>query len=131
MQTISPIDGSVCAEYELASGAEIEAALDRAVRGQRRWKTVPVSERAATCRRAVELMVARADRLATELTWQMGRPITQSPFEIRRGFQERARYMIDIAEGALADEPPVDVALVPAVPGWIQTPTISCRGPCS
>src|SRR3989442_3502140 len=103
MQTISPIDGSVCAEYELASGAEIEAALDRAVRGQRRWKTVPVSERAATCRRAVELMVARADRLATELTWQMGRPITQSPFEIRRGFQERARYMIDIAEGALAD----------------------------
>jgi acyl-CoA reductase-like NAD-dependent aldehyde dehydrogenase len=103
MQTISPIDGSVYAEYEPASAAEIDAALDRAVRGQRRWRTVPIAERAAACRRAVELMVARADRLATELTWQMGRPVAQSPFEIRRGFAERARYMIDIAEGSLAD----------------------------
>jgi acyl-CoA reductase-like NAD-dependent aldehyde dehydrogenase len=103
MQTISPVDGSVCAEYQRASAADIDAALDRAVRGQRRWKRVPIGERAATCRRAVDLMVARADRLATELTWQMGRPITQSPFEIRRGFEERARYMIDIAEGATAD----------------------------
>jgi acyl-CoA reductase-like NAD-dependent aldehyde dehydrogenase len=103
MQTISPIDGSVCAEYHLASAAEIDAALDRAVHVQRRWKAVPIVERAATCRRAVELMVARADPLATELTRQMGRPIAQSPFEIRRGFHERAGYMIDIADGALAD----------------------------
>jgi acyl-CoA reductase-like NAD-dependent aldehyde dehydrogenase len=103
MQTISPIDGSVYAEYEPASAAEIDAALDRAVRGQRRWRTVPIAERAAACRRAVELMVARADRLATELTWQMGRPVAQSPFEIRRGFEQRARYMIDIAEDSLAD----------------------------
>jgi acyl-CoA reductase-like NAD-dependent aldehyde dehydrogenase len=103
MQTISPIDGSVYAEYEPASAAEIDAALDRAVRAQRRWKTVPIGERAAACRRAVELMVSRADRLATELTWQMGRPVAQSPFEIRRGFEQRARYMIDIAEDSLAD----------------------------
>jgi acyl-CoA reductase-like NAD-dependent aldehyde dehydrogenase len=103
MQTISPVDGSVYAEYDLASAADIDAALDRAVRGQRRWRTVPIGERAAACRRAVELMVARADRLGTELTWQMGRPVAQSPFEIRRGFEERARYMIDIAEASLAD----------------------------
>jgi acyl-CoA reductase-like NAD-dependent aldehyde dehydrogenase len=103
MQTISPIDGSVYAEYEPASAAEIDAALDRAVRAQRRWKTVPIGERAAACRRAVELMVSRADRLAMELTWQMGRPVAQSPFEIRRGFEQRARYMIDIAEDSLAD----------------------------
>jgi acyl-CoA reductase-like NAD-dependent aldehyde dehydrogenase len=103
MQTISPVDGSVYAEYDLASAADIDAALDRAVRGQRRWRTVPIGDRAAACRRAVELMVARADRLGTELTWQMGRPVAQSPFEIRRGFEERARYMIDIAEASLAD----------------------------
>jgi acyl-CoA reductase-like NAD-dependent aldehyde dehydrogenase len=48
-------------------------------------------------------MVARTDQLATELTWQMGRPIAHTPLEIHRGFQERARYMIDIAEGTLAD----------------------------
>src|SRR5919106_6343831 len=102
-QTITPIDGSVYAEFELAGPADIDAALDRAVRAQRSWKIVPVGERAALCRRAVELMVARAGQLATELTWQMGRPLAQSPQEIRRGFDERAAYMIGIAEAALAD----------------------------
>lgn len=102
-QTISPVDGSIYAERELASASDIETALDRAARAQQIWKRVPVSERAATCRRMVELLVASADKLAIELTWQMGRPVAQSPFEIRRGFQERASYMIEIAAGALED----------------------------
>jgi acyl-CoA reductase-like NAD-dependent aldehyde dehydrogenase len=102
-QTISPIDGSIYAEYELASEQTIEAALQRAADAQRDWKRVPVAERAAICRRMVALMVERADQLATELTWQIGRPLTQTPFEIRRGFQERANYMIDIAPAMLAD----------------------------
>jgi acyl-CoA reductase-like NAD-dependent aldehyde dehydrogenase len=102
-QTISPIDGSVYAEFELASGQTIEAALQRAAEAQRAWKHVPVTERAGICRRMVALMVERAGELAAELTWQMGRPLTQSPFEIRRGFQERAHYMIDVAPGMLED----------------------------
>ena len=51
----------------------------------------------------VEWCVARADTLAEELTWQIGRPISQSPGEIRRGFQERALYMCGIAEEVLND----------------------------
>ena len=47
--------------------------------------------------------VAKADALAEELTWQMGRPIAQSPGEIRRGFHERALHMCDIAEQGLSD----------------------------
>jgi acyl-CoA reductase-like NAD-dependent aldehyde dehydrogenase len=47
--------------------------------------------------------VARADTLAEELTWQIGRPLSQSPGELRRGFHERALYMCDIAEEALFD----------------------------
>src|SRR5712691_10422004 len=102
-RTISPVDGSVYAEFELASAADIDAALDRSTRAQRTWKDVPIDEKAAICRRAVASMVSRADQLATELTWQMGRPLTQSPLEFRRGFEERAGYMIGIAESALAD----------------------------
>jgi acyl-CoA reductase-like NAD-dependent aldehyde dehydrogenase len=104
-QTISPIDGSVCAEVELATAADLDAALERAVAAQRHWKRIAIGERAAMCRRAVELMVAQADRLATELTRQMGRPIAHGPMEIRRGFHERAIYMIEIAERTLADMP--------------------------
>ena len=102
-QTISPIDGSVYVEFDLASDATIEATLQRAADAQKRWKRVPVAERAAICRRMVALMVEGADQLATELTWQIGRPLAQSPFEIRRGFQERALYMIDVAPEMLTD----------------------------
>ena len=102
-QTISLVDGSIYAEYELASEEAIEAVLQRGDDAQRDWKRVPVAERAAICRRMVTRMVERADQLATELTWQIGRPLTQTPFEIRRGFQERANYMIDIAPATLAD----------------------------
>jgi acyl-CoA reductase-like NAD-dependent aldehyde dehydrogenase len=102
-KTITPVDGSVYAERELASDALIEACLNNAVEAQRSWKSTPVAERAAICRRMAEWCVARADQLGEELTWQIGRPIAQSPGEIRRGFQERALYMAGIAEGALCD----------------------------
>ena len=46
-QTISPIDGSVYTEFELATPADIDAMLDRAVRAQRSWKDVPIGERAS------------------------------------------------------------------------------------
>ena len=102
-RVISPVDGSVYTEFDLPSPGEIEATLDRAVRAQDAWKRVPLADRSAICRRMTDLMVERADVIGTELTWQIGRPVTQSPFEIRRGFQERARYMVDVAAGALAD----------------------------
>jgi acyl-CoA reductase-like NAD-dependent aldehyde dehydrogenase len=97
------VDGSVYAEFDLPSGAEIEATLDRAVRAHKAWKSVPLAERSAICRRMTDVMVERAEAIGAELTWQIGRPVTQSPFEIRRGFQERARYMIDVAGESLAD----------------------------
>jgi acyl-CoA reductase-like NAD-dependent aldehyde dehydrogenase len=102
-RTITPIDGSVVVERSLASDAEIDATLARAVEAQRRWAEVPVAERAAICTRAVEWCVARADELGAELTSQMGRPIAHSPFELRKGFQERGTYMAGIAASALAD----------------------------
>jgi acyl-CoA reductase-like NAD-dependent aldehyde dehydrogenase len=103
IRTVSPVDGSVYVERPLASDPEIEAALAKAEKSQREWKLVPISERASICRRAVAWLVERANELGTELTWQMGRPIRYSPMEIRNGFQERALYMIDIAEAELAD----------------------------
>jgi acyl-CoA reductase-like NAD-dependent aldehyde dehydrogenase len=103
LRTVTPIDGSVVLERPLASDAEIEATLARGVEAQRRWSEVPIADRAAACTRAIEWCVARADELGAELTSQMGRPIAHSPFELRRGFQERGKYMAGIAASALAD----------------------------
>jgi len=102
-RTISPIDGSVYVERELASSQQIENTLARASAAQREWKRVPVAERVAVCRRMLAWFVEHADEIGEELTWQMGRPLAHSPLEIRRGFQERVNYMADIAESALCD----------------------------
>lgn len=102
-RTVSPVDGSVYAERTLASDAEIGNALARAAAAQKSWRQVAVAERATICRNMSAWCVERAETLAEELAWQIGRPISHTPLEIRRGFSERAKHMADIAESALAD----------------------------
>lgn len=102
-KTISPIDGSVYLERELAWGSGVDDALAKAAAAQQAWRRVPVAQRASICRAMAAWCVERTDTLADELTRQMGRPIAYTPFEIRRGFSERVSYMADIAESALAD----------------------------
>jgi acyl-CoA reductase-like NAD-dependent aldehyde dehydrogenase len=107
---VSPVDGSIVAERETVSEAARTATVERAAAAQRDWRAVPLAERSAIVERAVAWCCDHADDLATELTVQMGRPIAHTPFEITRGFQERARHMAGIAPDALADAaaPPKD-----------------------
>ena len=102
IRVISPADGEVLLERPLAGAREIEQALVRARRAQADWRVVPVTERAAILSRAVDAFVARKSEIAAEITRQMGRPIRYTPSEVG-GFEERARYMIDIAGEALGD----------------------------
>jgi acyl-CoA reductase-like NAD-dependent aldehyde dehydrogenase len=97
----SPIDGSTVASRPVASDVEITAALAAARVAQSEWRRVPIPERAAILSRAVDAMLAMKDEIAPELTLQMGRPIRYAAGELK-GFEERARHMIGIAEVALA-----------------------------
>src|SRR4051812_25399010 len=102
-KTISPVDGSVYVERPVAGNEELGKILEHAALAQKTWKQVPVAERVAICRRMADWCVEHADRFGEEITRQMGRPIAYSPFEIRRGFHERATYMTSIAESTLED----------------------------
>ncbi|MCH7555539.1 MAG: aldehyde dehydrogenase family protein, partial [Proteobacteria bacterium] len=104
LKTISPVDGSIYVERALAGEGEIDGALDAAVAAQIDWRQISVADRATILSSAVDAFVAAKDDIATEITWQMGRPLTQSPGEVA-GFEERARHMIAIADDALADRP--------------------------
>lgn len=101
-RTISPVDGSVYVERELADAIAARATLERAARAQRDWARRPLAERKAVCSRAVDAFVARKDAIAAELTMMMGRPSRFAPSEVR-GFEERARTMIELADAGLAD----------------------------
>lgn len=98
---ISPVDGREVARKATASAVEIESAIAAARKAQEQWKRVPVAARAKLCSAAVDAMLAMRAEIAPELSWQMGRPIKYAGGELG-GFEERARYMIGIAEEALS-----------------------------
>jgi acyl-CoA reductase-like NAD-dependent aldehyde dehydrogenase len=102
---ISPVDGRVYASRPVASRKEIAATFAAAHAAQQKWKRLPVAERAAYCSTAIDAMLAMTEEIVPELAWQMGRPVRYGPGELR-GFEERARYMVGIAERALADIDP-------------------------
>ena len=102
-RTITPIDGTLYVERELASEAAIEAALNLAVRG-----SAPLERRApGRARRRVHpagrglRRAHRRDRPRADLSDRPAHPAT-APGEMR-GFRERAETMIRLAPEALAD----------------------------
>jgi len=106
LQVVSPIDGRIVAERDLAGEREIADALDRARAAQAAWGATPLAERREVLLDFVDAFLAKGPAIAEEITLQMGRPIAHSPGELR-GFEERARGMLALAPEALAPlEPP-------------------------
>ncbi len=102
IRCVSPGDGSVVAEREVASEAAIARALAVARDAQGAWKRTPLAERIALIERFVGYFEAHRDEVALEITRQMGRPIAYAPGEVR-GLAERARAMATFARDSLAD----------------------------
>jgi acyl-CoA reductase-like NAD-dependent aldehyde dehydrogenase len=105
IECVSPVDGRVYASRRVASRKQIAAAFAAAHAAQEQWKRLPIAERAAYCSAAVDAMIAMTKEIVPELAWQMGRPVRYGGGELR-GLEERARYMIAIAEEALSDLDP-------------------------
>src|SRR6186997_383831 len=99
---ISPVDGREVVRRAASSAAEIEAAVAAARIAQTEWKRVSVAERGKILSKGIDAMQAMRAEIGPELAWQMGRPVRYGGNELN-GFEERARAMIGLAEGALAD----------------------------
>ncbi|MGB2491650.1 MAG: aldehyde dehydrogenase family protein, partial [Candidatus Puniceispirillum sp.] len=100
LQCISPIDGSVYAERPLMDKTVAFAAVKHAEDAQAAWAARPLAARVEIIRDAVARIGEMNDDIVPELAWQMGRPVRYGG-EFG-GFTERASYMADIADTALA-----------------------------
>ena len=89
-----------------ATPEEIAAVLQRLGSAQKSWALVSLAERAAILDRFLEILRAQNDDVAVEMAWQMGRPVRYGG-EFR-SFEERVRYLIDLAPSALAPLLPAD-----------------------
>ena len=106
---VSPIDGQELCRREYAKPSDIEQAVKAAKQAQAAWFASGLAERKVKIGAAIDWLVAHKDEVTAAITHSMGRPISQSPGEVK-GLEERARYMLSIADTALADIVPEEKA---------------------
>ncbi|WP_353644737.1 aldehyde dehydrogenase family protein [Mesorhizobium sp. WSM2239] len=102
----SPIDGSIYAERPVATDQAVNGAVERARAAQAEWAQTSIAERGKYLLAFLEALLAMNDEIVPELAWQMGRP-TRYGGE-KGGAEERTRYMVALAEKALAPYVPED-----------------------
>ena len=102
LQCVSPVDGSVYVERELADPVTITQSIELSRSAQKQWRQTSIDERARICEAAVQYFEEKQTQIAEEIAWQMGRPIAFAGAEVN-GLAERARHMIASAEQSLAD----------------------------
>ncbi|MGE2716808.1 NAD-dependent succinate-semialdehyde dehydrogenase [Mycolicibacterium litorale] len=101
---INPATNETVREYPSIDDTALAAAIGRADKAHRTWKTRTVAERAAVIARVADLYEQRAEELGAIITREMGKPIKSAIGEAT--FTASIyRYYADIAESLLADEP--------------------------
>lgn len=107
----NPYTGETVAERRLLGAEEITGLVTRAFRAHKAWAQTPVSMRVALCERFCQEFEEDGERIAHEVTLQMGKPLQQARGEVKTTLH-RARTMMSLAPEALRDEP------LPPVPGF-------------
>ncbi len=82
MPVYDPSDGSVIAEVALAGDKECEAALDAADKAAASWAKSAPRVRAEILRKAFEIMIAEADSIATIVSKENGKVLSDAKGEV-------------------------------------------------
>jgi acyl-CoA reductase-like NAD-dependent aldehyde dehydrogenase len=101
---VNPATGRPFRDVVLTEPAELAGIVERARAAQAAWCRTPVAERVRIVQQMVPAFRAQADRVALEITRQMGKPLRQARNEITTMI-DRAETMCRLAPAALADEP--------------------------
>jgi acyl-CoA reductase-like NAD-dependent aldehyde dehydrogenase len=109
----NPYSGETVAERPYLKDAQVEGLVSRAFRAHKQWARAPLPERIALCERFCQELEKDGERIAREVTAQMGKPLSQAKGEVRTTLA-RARTMMSLASEALRDEP------LPPVPGFTR-----------
>jgi acyl-CoA reductase-like NAD-dependent aldehyde dehydrogenase len=99
----NPATGQIIDERPADDSLSVAAKAAAARAAQPAWAAAPLRDRLATIARFRAAVVAELDALATTLTREVGKPITQSRNELN-GLLPRIDFFLAQTEGAIADE---------------------------
>jgi acyl-CoA reductase-like NAD-dependent aldehyde dehydrogenase len=106
----NPATGELLGVHPEHDKAETDARLQRAWDGWRRWSRTPLPERIAFLSRLAKLLEERAETYGRLITAEMGKPLADSIFEIKKSAWA-ARHLAETGEAYLKPQP---VAGIPA-----------------
>jgi succinate-semialdehyde dehydrogenase/glutarate-semialdehyde dehydrogenase len=101
--TINPTTGTALSVWQLASSADIEAALVAAERAATPWRRLAPGERAALLRNVAAQLRQNSDRLARLVTLEMGKPLAEAKGEVEKSAWN-CEYVAEHGPAWLADE---------------------------
>jgi succinate-semialdehyde dehydrogenase/glutarate-semialdehyde dehydrogenase len=79
---VNPASGETIAEVPMASAADLDAALHAADKAFLVWRATPVDQRAAVLRKTAALLRERVETIATLLTLEQGKLISEARAEV-------------------------------------------------
>lgn len=103
MKIINPATEAVIKEVPEDSSASIQQKFEAAKTAQKAWAKVPLKERIACLAKFNELMLANADKIAADLSAEVGKPLGQAKGEINGGVG-RSKFFVENSEKYLAEE---------------------------
>ena len=101
-KTITPINNTLYIERPHPSSSEIDKTIENSFNAFKQWRQTSIPERIKVINKFIENLLNLTEEVKKEICWQIGRPISQCGSELR-GFEERSRYMVEVAEECLAD----------------------------
>lgn len=101
-RTFNPATGELVRDYPTLSDNEAEALLARAHDAYLTWRSVPVTERVRLFLKLADLLEANNDRLAHQVSLEMGKTLPQAKFEVALPI-DMLRYYAKHAQSLLGD----------------------------
>ncbi len=99
----NPYDSTITATLELHSAAALAEVTANATAAGRSFADTTITERIELCGRFLACISDSSESIASDVTRQMGKPITQARGEVATMI-DRARHLLSIAEDELAVE---------------------------
>ena len=84
-EDLDPATGQVIATATLSPTAAVEKAVEAAKRAADAWRLYPAPKRGEILYRAAEMMLARKDELAREMTTEMGKVLAEARGDVQEG----------------------------------------------
>lgn len=101
-RTLNPATGELIREFPMLTDVEAETRLARAHDAFLKWRSTPAGHRAGVLEKIAATIDANRDRIALQISTEMGKPLTQAKFEVGSAMS-MFQYYAKHGEALLAD----------------------------